>query len=166
MLCSGSLDCSIRIWDLSLPPPARPVGAPTPKPEALPNGEAGSGFGACQTVLKGHKDYVLSVGVTNDGRWVVSGSKDRGVQFYDTKSKAVQLLLQGHKNSGAPRLSTELPGSYCVHLTDTNSTALLLAVISIDLSKNSGLLATGSGDLNARIWSYGPAASLGATTTA
>lgn len=42
-----------------------------------------------------------SLAVTNDGRWVVSGSKDRGVQFYDTKSKAVQLLLQGHKNSGA-----------------------------------------------------------------
>jgi glucose repression regulatory protein TUP1 len=110
MLCSGSLDCSIRIWDLSVPPPARPAGAPAPKAESLPNGEAGSGFGACQTVLKGHKDYVLSVGVTNDGRWVVSGSKDRGVQFYDTKSKAVQLLLQGHKNSGAsPVLVTRRP---------------------------------------------------------
>lgn len=59
MLCSGSLDCSIRVWDLSTAPPARAPGA---KVDSLPNGEAGSGFGSCQTILKGHKDYVLSVG--------------------------------------------------------------------------------------------------------
>ncbi|KZO95357.1 transcriptional repressor rco-1 [Calocera viscosa TUFC12733] len=81
----------------------------------------------------GHKDYVLSVAMSPDGKWIVSGSKDRGVQFWDPRTATTQFVLQGHKNS----------------------------VISIDMSggqgpPGSGLLATGSGDYQARIWSYGP----------
>ncbi|KAF8155506.1 WD40-repeat-containing domain protein [Crassisporium funariophilum] len=71
----------------------------------------------------GHKDYVLSVAVSHDGAWVVSGSKDRGVQFWDSRTAIVQCMLQGHKNS----------------------------VISIDLSPAGNILATGSGDWQARI---------------
>jgi glucose repression regulatory protein TUP1 len=62
------------------------------------------------------KDYVLSVAVSHDGQWVVSGSKDRGVQFWDSRSAIVQFMLQGHKNSGKY--------SFCVSfriLTDRNS---------------------------------------------
>ena len=59
------------------------------------------------------QDYVLSVAVSHDGQWVVSGSKDRGVQFWEARTATVQLMLQGHKNSGTwapppsawPRLS-------------------------------------------------------------
>ncbi len=64
-----------------------------------------------------------SSAISHDGKWVVSGSEDRGVQFWDTKSAAVQCMLQGHKNS----------------------------VISVGLSPMGGLLATGSGDWQARI---------------
>jgi len=85
----------------------------------------GSGS-SCTMNFMGHKDYVLSVAVSHDGQWVVSGSKDRGVQFWDARSATVQLMLQGHKNS----------------------------VISIDLSPAGSILATGSGDWQARIWSY------------
>lgn len=28
------------------------------------------------------QDYVLSVDISPDGAWIVSGSKDRGVQFW------------------------------------------------------------------------------------
>ena len=69
---------------------------------------------------------MLSVAVSHDGQWVVSGSKDRGVQFWDARTAAVQCMLQGHKNS----------------------------VISIDLSPMGGLLATGSGDWQARICTF------------
>ncbi len=43
---------------------------------------------------------MLSVAVSHDGKWVVSGSKDRGVQFWDSQTATVQCMLQGHKNSG------------------------------------------------------------------
>lgn len=31
----------------------------------------------------------------------MSGSKDRGVQFWDPMTGNAQMMLQGHKNSGA-----------------------------------------------------------------
>jgi glucose repression regulatory protein TUP1 len=46
------------------------------------------------------QDFVLSVATTPDGSWIVSGSKDRGVQFWDPKTGQTQFMLQGHKNSG------------------------------------------------------------------
>jgi len=80
----------------------------------------------CTMDFRGHKDFVLSVAVSPDGAWVVSGSKDRSVQFWDSKTAIVQCMLKGHKNS----------------------------VISTDLSPAGGILATGSGDWQARIWNY------------
>ncbi len=46
------------------------------------------------------QDFVLSVAMTPDAEWVMSGSKDRGVQFWNPRSGDTQLMLQGHKNSG------------------------------------------------------------------
>ena len=43
---------------------------------------------------------MLSVAMTPDGDWVMSGSKDRGVQFWNPRTGDTQLMLQGHKNSG------------------------------------------------------------------
>lgn len=43
---------------------------------------------------------MLSVCLTPDGAWVMSGSKDRGVQFWDPVTGNAQMMLQGHKNSG------------------------------------------------------------------
>ena len=45
------------------------------------------------------------MGVSHDGGWVVSGSKDRTVQFWDLKNGVAQCMLQGHKNSGKVDLS-------------------------------------------------------------
>jgi general transcriptional corepressor TUP1 len=71
---------------------------------------------------------VLSVCLTPHGEWVMSGSKDRGVQFWDPNTGVAQMMLQGHKNS----------------------------VISVAPCPTGSLFATGSGDMRARIWSYGP----------
>ena len=43
---------------------------------------------------------MLSVALSTDSQWVVSGSKDRLVHFWDIHSGALQFMLQGHKNSG------------------------------------------------------------------
>ncbi|KAJ7793388.1 chromatin associated protein [Mycena olivaceomarginata] len=119
---SGSLDKTLKYWDLTalLTRPMNP----------LEDGESACGkddnaakkVGPCTNNFTGHKDYVLSVAVSHDGQWIVSGSRDRGVLFWD-RGGVVQSILQGHKNS----------------------------VISIDLSPTENLLVTGSGDNLARI---------------
>jgi general transcriptional corepressor TUP1 len=85
-LVSGSLDRTIKMWELSA---AR----------GMMSGP-GTGRGRCTRTFEGHKDFVLSVALTPDGQWVLSGSKDRAVQFWDPRTGNAQLMLQGHKNSG------------------------------------------------------------------
>jgi len=58
----------------------------------------------------------MSVAISHDVQWVVSGSEDGGVQFWDAKSGIVQLMLQGHK-----RLSPLSPRSIRAVLTDISS---------------------------------------------
>ncbi|KAF5112898.1 hypothetical protein DV495_002081 [Geotrichum candidum] len=111
-LVSGSLDKTIKYWELQSPR----------------NIQATHKGGICARTFVGHKDFVLSVASTPDGQWILSGSKDRGVQFWDPRTSQVQLTLQGHKNS----------------------------VISVAPSPAGGLFATGSGDCKARIWKYFP----------
>lgn len=115
-LVSGSLDKTLKYWELNTDA-LRAFVDGVPRPNET--------YARCIHNFIGHKDYVLSVAISHDGQWIVSGSKDRGVQFWDTTGNA-HMMLQGHKNS----------------------------VISIDLSPTGGLLATGSGDWQARVWSY------------
>lgn len=110
-LVSGSLDKTIKMWELLTPPRLAPGSQPS---------------GRCIRTFKGHKDFVLSVALTPNGEWVLSGSKDRGVQFWDPNTGVAQLMLQGHKNS----------------------------VISVAPSPTGGIFATGSGDMRARIWRF------------
>ncbi len=120
-LVSGSLDKTLKMWDmvslkLSL--------------GSSPSPEYSEGRTPCLTTLQGHKDYVLSVAMSPDGGWIVSGSKDRGVQFWDPKTAKAQFMLQGHKNS------------------------IMSVAVSPAGTAAGGLVATGSGDWLSRIWSY------------
>ncbi|KAH9873004.1 hypothetical protein J1614_005400 [Plenodomus biglobosus] len=110
-LVSGSLDKTIKMWELSTSRSFVPGHPPS---------------GKCIRTFEGHKDFVLSVALTPHGDWVLSGSKDRGVQFWDPHTGVAQLMLQGHKNS----------------------------VISVAPSPAGGVFATGSGDMRARIWRF------------
>jgi glucose repression regulatory protein TUP1 len=111
-LASGSLDRTLKLWDLS---GGGSVSANTGN---------GGNYSRCIATLSGHRDYVLSVAFSNEGRWLISGSKDRSVQFWDPRSNVLHLMLQGHKNS----------------------------VISVALNPTKPMFATGSGDFRARIW--------------
>ena len=46
----------------------------------------------------------MSVAVSHNGRWVVSGSKDQAVQFWDAKTGIAHLMLKGHERSGSSSL--------------------------------------------------------------
>ena len=105
-LVSGSLDKTLKYWDVQ-PLLNRSRNGSISKNGAGPSGSVSTKEGGavektstCLMNFTGHKDYVLSVAVSHDGQWVVSGSKDRGVQFWDAKTAVVQCMLQGHKNSG------------------------------------------------------------------
>lgn len=53
--------------------------------------------------------------LTPDNEWVLSGSKDRGVQFWNPRTGDAQLMLQGHKNSGRfPNRKSLLMGSWLI----------------------------------------------------
>ncbi|EWC45599.1 hypothetical protein DRE_05457 [Drechslerella stenobrocha 248] len=112
-LISGSLDKTVKMWTLASGK-SQAGGLTKPEPRLK--------------TFEGHEDFVLSVAQTPDayGPWVISGSKDRRVQFWDPRTNQIQLMLQGHKNS----------------------------VISVAPSPAGRLFATGSGDYKARIWSY------------
>ncbi|EPY52656.1 transcriptional corepressor Tup11 [Schizosaccharomyces cryophilus OY26] len=115
ILVSGSLDKTIKVWELQF---AQSVGLSAIKPE-----------GVCKATYYGHSDFVLSVAVSPDNRWALSGSKDRSIQFWDLQTGQSYLTCQGHKNS----------------------------VISVSFSPDGKQFASGSGDLRARIWSVDPA---------
>jgi general transcriptional corepressor TUP1 len=109
-LISGSLDNTLKYWDLS----GLSAGVGGSVVKNRPEEQAGElGLvslgeeeeeeeekGLCTTNFCGHRDYVLSVAVSHDGQWIVSGSKDKGVQFWDVRSGVAQFMLQSHKNSG------------------------------------------------------------------
>ena len=90
----------------------------------------------------------MSVAVSHDGAWVVSGSKDRSVQFWDSKTAIAQCVLQGHKNSGEFQVSSPL------FFSGLNGIANVSLVISVNLSPAGSIFATGSGDWQARICMY------------
>lgn len=83
----------------------------------------------------------MSVALTSDGKWVLSGSKDRGVEVWNKDTKEVQCVLRGHKNSGA--------------FIYTASHALLHShketVIAIGANPTGNMFVTGSGDNLAKI---------------
>ncbi|ORX51529.1 transcriptional repressor TUP1 [Piromyces finnis] len=135
-IVSGSLDKTLKIWDIS------PQTLQYLRSEEIRDKNFEPIINKnCRHTFTGHRDFVLSVGFSSSqqyenresNEWVVSGSKDRTVTFWNANqvyngdpTTVAQFMLQGHNNS----------------------------VISIALSPIGGMFATGSGDRKARIWRY------------
>ncbi|KAM0260793.1 hypothetical protein ACHAQJ_002559 [Trichoderma viride] len=113
-LVSGSFDYTIKIWDLNLP-----VDGPN----------SGTEGNKCIRTLEGHSGQVQSVALTTDASFVLSGSQDGSVQFWDTRNGVAQLMLRRIRGG---------------------------TIYSVASSPRGGYFATGSGDNMLRIWSYSP----------
>jgi general transcriptional corepressor TUP1 len=87
---------------------------------------------------------VFCAASTPDGRWILSGSKDRGVQFWEFNTGTAHLCLLAHQKSGTYN------GSQLNSRHDTHSST----VIRVATSQNRDIFATASGDGLARIWRY------------
>lgn len=131
-LVSGSLDRTIRMWKIN----------------NHYDINSGPRSGECVRTFEGHKDFVLSVALTPDGAWVMSGSKDRGVQFWDPDTGHAQLMLCGHKNSG------KWDELWWGDVRANKRTSVISVAPSPTRDQHGGLFATGSGDMKARIWRY------------
>ena len=95
---SGGFDRSIRLWDL------------------VSGGESKR--------LAGHDDYVRSLALSGNGRYLLSGGDDRLVKLWDTATGAELKTLKGHD----------------------------LIVTSLAFSPDATLLAVGSGNASVVIW--------------
>ena len=114
-VASGSLDQSVRIWEVGSETIAtnNSLNAGTPAVKIATKTTT-----TWKSLSKGHQDYVLTVGYPGratalgnvdkagnaleplDINWVVSGGKDRHVLFWDREEMV--LSMSGHKNSGIP----------------------------------------------------------------
>jgi WD40 repeat protein len=131
-LATGSYDRSIKFWDADsgklvreikpgterLPPDAKLV-ATAP---ALVGSFAGARFGAPPE--PGHIDQVFALAFTKDGRYLASGSSDRTVRLWDTKTgKHVRDFPNPSlKPPGPGLLSPSHPGFvHCIRFTPDGS---------------------------------------------
>jgi len=91
-LVSCSADKTLKYWEIST---------------ALSDThETGRQFSKCIQDFTGHRETVMSVAISHDGQWIVSGSADCGVQFWDRHGRT-HLMLQGHHDEGT-RLSLQV----------------------------------------------------------
>ncbi|CAN0528017.1 unnamed protein product, partial [Ectocarpus sp. 12 AP-2014] len=105
---SAELELSMMVWDLG----PGSEGRLSPQANTLPGG---------------HKDYVLSVCFSQDGKYIISGSKDRSVTMWDARLMKRVATITGFKNS----------------------------VIGVSASPFNSMFATGSGDNLVCVWNYG-----------
>ncbi|MBM4042141.1 MAG: hypothetical protein FJ290_26895 [Planctomycetes bacterium] len=145
-LASGSLDGTIRLWDLR-------------QPNAAP------------LILEGHTGWVYSVGFSADGTRLASGSLDGTIRLWDLRQpNAAPLILEGHTgwvySVGFSADGTRLASGSAddtIRLWDLgqrNSAPLILhghqgTVYSVAFSSDGTRLASGSDDRTVRLWDLG-----------
>ncbi|KAI8951873.1 WD40 repeat-like protein [Xylaria longipes] len=108
---SASSDMTIKMWDLTAL-----QGASNQGPER-----------SCIKTFEGHELPVVTVAITHDSQWVLSGSGDGGLRFWDYDTGQMQFILRGHGRYSIKSVASSPTGDY---------------------------FATGASDQTVRIWSY------------
>ena len=93
------LKCEARMEPLPAATSSAPVSASAPeRGMAVPANELGERGSVCTLTFNGHNRFVNSVAVSHGGQWVVSGSFDKSVLFWDARNAQAQFALHGHKD--------------------------------------------------------------------
>jgi WD40 repeat protein len=69
---SGSMDGTVRVWDVAA--------------------------GTMIRTLAGHTDKVYAVATSGDGPWALSGAKDHTLRLWDLTSGECRKVLEGHES--------------------------------------------------------------------
>jgi WD40 repeat protein len=148
-MISGTLDCSLCIWDLA--------------------------NGKCLTTLKGHKERISAVAITPDGKRVVSAghnytNQDRSLRVWDLNTGICQGLLQGHSDEAfaiviapngkqvvsAGRDKTlrvwDLASGRCLRTLEGH----MNSVFDLALSSDGLKIVSASADKTLRVWQLNP----------
>ncbi|MFA7158472.1 MAG: hypothetical protein WC299_04145, partial [Kiritimatiellia bacterium] len=122
--------------------------------------------GECLHILKGHSYGVLSVSVTPDGRWAVSGGVDKTLRVWDLENGECLRILQGHNSSIEAVVVTPdgrrvISGSYddTLRVWDLESGECLRTleghsrgVTSVSVTADGLFAVSGSYDKTLRVW--------------
>ena len=148
-MISGTLDCSLCIWDLA-------------------NGE-------CRTTLKGHKERISAVAITPDGQRAVSAghnytNQDRSLRVWDLNTGMCQGFLQGHSDeayaiviapNGKQVISAgrdrtlrvwDLASGRCLRTLEGHANS----VFDLALSSDGLKIVSASADKTLRVWQLNP----------
>jgi WD40 repeat protein len=149
---TGGADGRLRLW--RLPPPAESTPA---RPQEF--------VGPVRS-FEGHTDHPEALAVTRDGRWALSGSKDRTVRLWDLPTGRELKRFQGHEDevsdvaiSDDGRLAVSASLDRTVRIWDTGSGRELRRlkgherkVRAVALSRDARLILSGSEENPLRLW--------------
>lgn len=87
-LVSGSLDGTVRFWN-----------ARTKARDSFLHSLQGAFFGHHKSVLKGHRDHVLSVTLSTDGSIIASVSSDSTIRLWDARTRKLKSVIEGNNDT-------------------------------------------------------------------
>ncbi|KAJ3100215.1 hypothetical protein HK100_004741, partial [Physocladia obscura] len=118
----------------------------------------------CMNTLEGHKDYVNSIAISLDGKFIASGSSDNTVKIWDIQTGMVINTFEGHSGSvNSVSMSTDIivSGSEdnLIKIWDTETGVLNCTleghnspVLAVSISANGLFIVSGSRDNTVKVW--------------
>jgi WD40 repeat protein len=120
----------------------------------------------CIRSFEGHRDWVKSVAISADGRWILTGSADRTARFWDGATGECLRVFEGHKHwinsvalSADGAWAASASGDNTLRLWNTRNGECARVfqghtdwVSSVALSVDGRWLISGGGDRTVRLW--------------